>query len=183
MRLYFAFGANMDVAGMSRRCPTAEAVGTARLENHRFAIVHPGFATVIAATGATVHGVLWRLDSRDLNVLDAYENIASGLYGRAEKPVRHGTRTLRALTYFVRRAEVGSSEARLPRRLRAAGRAALGIARGVCSIDRGLRGFARLAGPVERDEAGLAPDAFVGARSSLSRRSSPTTARGHISRR
>lgn len=103
MRLYFAFGANMDVAGMSRRCPTAEAVGPARLENHRFAIVHPGFATVIAATGATVHGVLWRLDSRDLNVLDAYENIASGLYGRAEKPVRHGTRTLRALTYFVRR--------------------------------------------------------------------------------
>lgn len=101
MRLYFAFGANMDIAGMSRRCPTAEAVGAARLDNHRFAIVQPGFATVIEAPGATVHGVLWRLGSRDINVLDAYENISSGLYGRAEKPVRHGVRTLRALTYFV----------------------------------------------------------------------------------
>src|ERR1700751_6215193 len=101
MRLYFAFGANMEVAGMSRRCPTAEAVGAARLDNHRFAIVHPGFATVNEAPGETVHGVLWRLGSRDINVLDAYENISSGLYGCAEKPVRHGVRTLRALAYFV----------------------------------------------------------------------------------
>src|SRR5260370_19793069 len=102
MRLYFAFGANMDIAGMARRCPTAQAVGAARLDPHRFAIVHPGFATVIAAKGSCVHGVLWRLGSRDLAVLDAYENIASGLYGRAELPVRLGLRTLRALTYFVR---------------------------------------------------------------------------------
>ncbi|MBV8964485.1 MAG: gamma-glutamylcyclotransferase [Hyphomicrobiales bacterium] len=101
MRLYFAFGANLDIVGMSRRCPGAEPVGAARLDNHRFAIVQPGFATVIEAPGATVHGVLWRLSSRDINVLDAYENISSGLYGRAEKPVRHGMRTLRALTYFV----------------------------------------------------------------------------------
>ncbi|SEC48769.1 Gamma-glutamyl cyclotransferase, AIG2-like [Rhizobiales bacterium GAS191] len=102
MRLYFAFGANMDVAGMSKRCPGAEALGAARLDHHRFAIVHPGFATVIAARGSAVHGVLWRLASRDLAVLDAYENIASGLYGRDERPVRQGMRTLRALTYFVR---------------------------------------------------------------------------------
>ena len=134
MRLYFAFGANMDVAGMSRRCPTAEAVGAARLDNHRFAIVHPGFATVIEAPGASVHGVLWRLGSRDINVLDAYENISSGLYGRAEKPVRHGMRTLRALTYFVRRAPARSPEARLPRRLRAAGGPALEVAAGLYSL-------------------------------------------------
>jgi gamma-glutamylcyclotransferase (GGCT)/AIG2-like uncharacterized protein YtfP len=102
MRLYFAFGANMDIAGMSRRCPGAQPVGAARLDHHRFAIVNPGFATVIAAKGSQVHGVLWRLGPRDLAVLDAYENLASGLYGRAEKPVRQGTRLLRALTYFVR---------------------------------------------------------------------------------
>jgi hypothetical protein len=102
MRLYFAFGANMDVAGMARRCPGAVALGPARLDQHRFAIVHPGFATVIAQRGSSVHGVLWRLGSRDLAVLDAYENIASGLYGRDEKAVRQGMRTLRAITYFVR---------------------------------------------------------------------------------
>jgi gamma-glutamylcyclotransferase (GGCT)/AIG2-like uncharacterized protein YtfP len=110
MRLYFAFGANMDVAGMAKRCPGAQALGSARLDGHRFAIVHPGFATVIAARGAAVHGVLWRLDSRDLAVLDAYENIASGLYGRDERPVRQGLRTLRALTYFVRHPRPGSAK-------------------------------------------------------------------------
>ena len=36
MRLYFAFGANMDVAGMSKRCPDAVALGPARLDHHRF---------------------------------------------------------------------------------------------------------------------------------------------------
>jgi len=102
MRLYFSFGANMDVAGMSRRCPGARALGEARLDDHRFAIVHPGFATVIPARGTRVHGVLWLIGARDLAVLDAYENLPSGLYGRAEKPVRHGLRLLRALTYFVR---------------------------------------------------------------------------------
>ncbi len=91
----------MDVAGMSRRCPTARALGRAELAHHRFAIVHPGYATVIPARGASVHGVLWMLGTRDLAVLDAYENISSGLYGRDERPVRHDGRLTRAITYFV----------------------------------------------------------------------------------
>jgi gamma-glutamylcyclotransferase (GGCT)/AIG2-like uncharacterized protein YtfP len=101
MRLYFAFGANMDVAGMAQRCPTARPLGRAELDHHRFAIVHPGYATVIPTRGARVHGVLWRISVRDLANLDAYENLPLGLYGRAEKPVRHEARTLRAQTYFV----------------------------------------------------------------------------------
>jgi hypothetical protein len=102
MRLYFAFGANMDVEGMRQRCPTARALGRAELDHHRFAIVHPGFATVIPARGSRVHGVVWQVSARDLFILDAYENLPSGLYGRAELPVRHAGRMLRAQTYFVR---------------------------------------------------------------------------------
>jgi Gamma-glutamyl cyclotransferase, AIG2-like len=101
MRLYFAFGANMDVEGMSLRCPQAEPLGRAELVHHRFAIVHPGYATVIPATGSRVHGVLWKLGARDLAVLDAYENLPLGLYGREERPVRHEGRIRRAITYFV----------------------------------------------------------------------------------
>jgi Gamma-glutamyl cyclotransferase, AIG2-like len=103
MRLYFAFGSNMDVAGMGHRCPTAVAMGVGRLDNHRFVIVHPGFATVIPTPASHVEGVLWRLGTHDLAVLDAYENLPSGLYGRVEKQVRYGGRTLRALTYYVRK--------------------------------------------------------------------------------
>ena len=107
MRFYFAYGANMDVAGMARRCPEALALGPARLDDRRFAIVHPGYATVIAAKGSCVHGVLWRLGSRDLVALDAFENIASGLYLRADMQIRQAARSLRALTYFVREPRPG----------------------------------------------------------------------------
>jgi cation transport regulator ChaC len=112
MRLYFAFGSNMDVAGMARRCPGAVAIGIARLNNHRLAIVHPGFATVVPTPGPHVEGVLWRLSSRDLTVLDAYENLHSGLYGRVEKPVRFGGRTLRAIIYYVRHPRSGKVQPR-----------------------------------------------------------------------
>jgi hypothetical protein len=107
MRLYFAFGSNMDVAGMARRCPNAKAIGVARLDNHRLVIVHPGYATVVAAPGYHVEGVLWQLSSRDLTVLDAYENLHSGLYGRVEMPVRFSARTLRAIIYYVRKPRPG----------------------------------------------------------------------------
>jgi gamma-glutamylcyclotransferase (GGCT)/AIG2-like uncharacterized protein YtfP len=101
MRYYFAFGANMEVAGMARRAPGAHALGKAELEHHRFAIVRPGYATVIPQRGSRVHGVLWRVGVSDLAALDAYENLACGLYGREERPVRHEGRLLRAITYFV----------------------------------------------------------------------------------
>jgi hypothetical protein len=102
MRPYFAFGANMEVAGMARRCPGARPLGRAELDHHRFAIVHPGYATVMPARGSRVHGVLWMLGVRDLAILDAYENLPSGLYGREERPVRHSGRLMRAIIYFVR---------------------------------------------------------------------------------
>ena len=72
------------------------------LDDHRFAIVRPGFATVIPARGGRVHGVLWRLTPRDLTVLDAYENIGSGMYGRDERRVWQDGRSLRAIVYFAR---------------------------------------------------------------------------------
>ncbi len=35
MPCYFAFGSNMDVAQMARRCPGAQAMGRATLTDHR----------------------------------------------------------------------------------------------------------------------------------------------------
>ena len=110
MRFYFAFGANMEVEGMARRCPGAKAVGIGSLEHHRFAIVHPGYATVIPAMGSKVYGVLWLISTRHLAVLDAYENLPLGLYGRAEKGVRYGARLMRAHTYFVLRPKPGRAQ-------------------------------------------------------------------------
>jgi cation transport regulator ChaC len=100
--LHFAYASNMDRAAMRRRCPGARLVGGAVLRDHRFIITKDGYASVAAARGSLVHGLLWRLTPRDLAALNAYENIESGLYRAATLPVQAGGRVVRALVYVGR---------------------------------------------------------------------------------
>jgi hypothetical protein len=79
MRHYFAYGSNMDPKHMARLCPQAEALGLARLANHRFFIAHGGYGSVAPKRGVAVYGVLWRISARDCVTLDAYEEIGDGL--------------------------------------------------------------------------------------------------------
>ena len=102
MTLHFAYGTNMSRALMGSRCPTARALGPAMLEGYRFIITRDGYASVIPASGATVHGVLWRLKPRDLAALNAYESLATGLYRRRMLPVRCGGTRTPALVYIGR---------------------------------------------------------------------------------
>jgi hypothetical protein len=78
--LHFAYGSNMSVPLMRRRCPAARLEGRAVLPGHRFIIMRNGYASIAAAPGGCVHGLLWRLTPRDVAVLNAYENIDGGLY-------------------------------------------------------------------------------------------------------
>jgi hypothetical protein len=82
MRSYFAYGSNMIVATMRQRCPTARFEGVAWLRDYRFRIVRSGYASLLWEQGAVVYGVLWSISPRDERSLDAYEEIAAGLYHR-----------------------------------------------------------------------------------------------------
>jgi cation transport regulator ChaC len=100
MTLHFAYGSNMDRAGMARRCRNATFLGRAILGDHRFLITTDGYASVQRAPGEEVHGVLWRLTPRDLAALNVYEGLDSGLYSRAMMPVRSDERLVSALVYI-----------------------------------------------------------------------------------
>jgi cation transport regulator ChaC len=100
--LHFAYGSNMDRAAMARRCPDATALGPARLDHWRFVITRDGYASVLPAPGAVVHGVLWRLTLRDLAAVNAYESLDSGLYRRALLPISRDGRRVPALVYIAR---------------------------------------------------------------------------------
>jgi gamma-glutamylcyclotransferase (GGCT)/AIG2-like uncharacterized protein YtfP len=102
MTLHFSYGANMDTAGMRKRCPGAVALGVAILEGHRFLITSSGYASVLRAPGMAVHGVLWRLTPRDLAALNIFESLGSGLYRRATLPVRVSGKRVQALVYVAR---------------------------------------------------------------------------------
>jgi len=96
---YFAYGSNMSMAMMKRRCPSAVAIDTARLDGWRFFIMAAGFASIAPANGSVVHGVLWWLAPRDLAALNAYEGVDGGLYIRRTLPVRYQGRHEPALVY------------------------------------------------------------------------------------
>ncbi len=122
MTPYFAYGSNMSRPHMERRCPAAAAIGRARLEGWRFIVTLDGFASVVPAPGAVVHGVLWRLSARDLAALNAYESLDSGLYGRRILPVRAGDRIVAAMVYVGRERRPGQPRPGYQRVLVAAAR-------------------------------------------------------------
>lgn len=103
MTLYFAYGSNMNRAAMRRRCPGAQAMGTALLEGYSFFIGLDGWGSVRPSPGDGVHGVLWRLTPRDITALHAYELLHKGLYGVRILPVRQGARRVPAMIYVLRR--------------------------------------------------------------------------------
>ena len=102
MPLYFAYGANMDVAEMALRCPISRLVGGGRLPRHRFIIMREGYASVVRDPTRTVWGVLWALAPDDIPALDRYEGVAGGLYAKATLPVTTAAGVKRALIYLGR---------------------------------------------------------------------------------
>src|SRR6476646_280590 len=72
---YFAYGSNLCVNQMSRRCPNAADPRPATLADHDWLINERGVATVEPFDGSQVHGVVWQLDDHDLATLDRAEGV------------------------------------------------------------------------------------------------------------
>ena len=77
--VYFAYGSNLLSARMRQRVPSARAAGVARLAGYRLSTDKAGRdgsgkANLRAEAGASVWGVLWRLDAQEWPLLDACES-------------------------------------------------------------------------------------------------------------
>lgn len=111
MNLYFAYGSNMRPDVMATHAPTAKPVGVGALANHRFVITADGFASIEPKQTQTVYGVIWRIEPRDRVRLDAWENIAGGLYRAKNLPVQDAGHRYVALTYMARKRPAGRAKA------------------------------------------------------------------------
>jgi hypothetical protein len=109
--LYFAYGANIDVGAMSRRCPRSRPLGIARLERHRLAVMREGWLTAARDPHGAVHGLLWDLALADVSALDRYEGVGQGVYTKAVQPVVAASGPKRALVYFGSNAGPGTARA------------------------------------------------------------------------
>jgi hypothetical protein len=111
MNLYFAYGSNMHRDVMATHAPTAMPLGVGVLANHHFVITADGYASVEPKHTQTVYGVLWRIGSRDRVRLDAWENIAGGLYRAKILPAQYAGRRHSILTYIARQQPAGRAKA------------------------------------------------------------------------
>ena len=90
MTRYFAYGSNLDKAAMRLRAPSAVPVIAAVLPEHRltFESNEPVgsrdayFANVRPSAFAAVPGAVYDVDEAALRALDAYEDVARGVYDR-----------------------------------------------------------------------------------------------------
>jgi len=80
LKLYFAYGSNLDADQMRARCPSSSPGFRARLAHHRLDFTHyssrwkGGAADVVPHSEMDVWGMIYELDEADLILLDAYES-------------------------------------------------------------------------------------------------------------
>ncbi|HZA09810.1 poly-gamma-glutamate hydrolase family protein [Mycobacterium sp.] len=104
---YFAYGSNLCVAQMARRCPDATNPRPARLAEHDWLINQRGVATVEPFVGTEVHGVLWQISDHDLGRLDSAEGVPVR-YRRDRLTVETGNGPSDAWVYIDHRVEPGA---------------------------------------------------------------------------
>ena len=76
MKLYFAYGANLNIPNMAYRCPKAKRVGNLELPDYR--LVFKGVADIETAPYNKVLGVLWDVTDeceKSLDIFEGYPNL------------------------------------------------------------------------------------------------------------
>lgn len=75
-KFYIAYGSNLNVQQMARRCPTATPVGTGVLDGWRLEFRGSGsgaYLTIVPFEGGRVPVGIWRISEADEKALDRYE--------------------------------------------------------------------------------------------------------------
>ncbi len=72
---YFAYGSNMWLEQMARRCPASRVLGPGRLADHRWTISARGYANVVSSPGDHVLGTVFALTVEDEDALDRHEGV------------------------------------------------------------------------------------------------------------
>ncbi len=86
--LNFAYGSNLATTFVRQYCPSATFVMRAQLPNYEVQFRfyseprQGGISTIIETPGALVHGVIYRIDRREIEELDVIERLHLGLYKR-----------------------------------------------------------------------------------------------------
>lgn len=102
-RIYLAYGSNLHLGQMSRRCPDAKPIGTAMLQDYQLLFrggQRGAVATVEPKTGNRVPVLLWSISPRDERNLDYYEGFPF-LYRKETVTVELNGKPTEAMVYIM----------------------------------------------------------------------------------
>ena len=110
-KYYLAYGSNLNVAQMRRRCPDAQIVGAGEITDYRLLFKGSGsgaYLTIEAESGSRVPVGVWSVTAADEAALDRYEGFPH-FYYKAEKRItvkplkgtNGKTRTVKAFVYIM----------------------------------------------------------------------------------
>lgn len=101
-RLYIAYGSNLNLEQMARRCLTAKVVGKTYLHNYRlmFRGKNTAVATIEKQKGSKVPVLIWLLQPSDEHSLDIYEGYPS-LYRKRMLRISVNGRRTSAMVYIM----------------------------------------------------------------------------------
>jgi len=102
-KLYIAYGSNLNLPQMTKRCPTAKVVGASEIKD--YALLFRGgkngaVATVEPCEGASVPVLLWKITPKDEAALDIYEGYPS-LYDKETMELTLDGKTVSAMVYVM----------------------------------------------------------------------------------
>lgn len=102
LKLYGAYGSNMNLEQMSNRCPKAKSVGTGILEDYKltFRGKYKGVANIEPCKGRKVPIVLWQITEDCERALDLYEGYHN-LYIKEKVEVKVKDKVKTAMVYIM----------------------------------------------------------------------------------
>lgn len=103
-RLYIAYGSNLNIEQMNRRCPGSKPICKTWLNDYK--LVFQGrplgaHANVIPAEGHRVPVAVWEITPFDEAALDRYEGVAGGYYTKEIEEVEINGKMHEALIYIM----------------------------------------------------------------------------------
>jgi len=81
--LYFAYGSNMWLNQMARRCPGNTYIGIGVLKDWKWLINRSGYANVVPSPDDIVYGLVYTLTPSDEATLDTYEGVPNAYVKQA----------------------------------------------------------------------------------------------------
>jgi len=97
-KLYVAYGSNLNLAQMAKRCPSAKVVGCGVLKDYQ--LTFRRVATIEPQIGAEIPVGVWEITPSDERKLDIYEGYPS-YYRKEMVTVNLPNRTVDAMVYIM----------------------------------------------------------------------------------